>query len=92
MYNTGIPCRTKHTHMNQDFDWIKIGVECRWNDTAINDYAPEDRQVALERVFTVFAIAFEDEDNPVIEPDTEIYIDDGFTFAEVNASELVPVK
>ena len=34
-------------------DWIKVGVKCKWNDPAIDDYDESDRAEVLNRVWTI---------------------------------------
>ena len=60
---------------------LKVGTRCRWNDPAIGDYRPEERVMALNRVFTVTSIRGE-----------IILISDGVTEAEVFAHELEPLN
>lgn len=57
---------------------LKPGDRVRWNDPAINDYEPEDRQAVLDRIFTV------DE----IRDDMVRISEDDSTQAEVPAKEL----
>lgn len=62
---------------------IKPGDKVRWNDPAINDYEPEDRQAQLDRVYTVFHYINEDEGT--------LLICDDFSEVEVYVHELVKV-
>ena len=34
-------------------EWIKVGVKCKWNDPAIDDYDESDRAEVLNRVWTI---------------------------------------
>ena len=74
-----------------DFSWIKPGAKCRWNDPAIDDYQPEDRQAVLDRIFEIALVPqIEDDDDW---SDAIITIEEvgGGSEAEVYAHELVQV-
>lgn len=60
---------------------FKIGDVVYWNDPAIDDYPIEERADLLDREFTITFVSGYDNDSI-------IYISDGYTDAEVYASEL----
>lgn len=75
---------------NQKYNWIKVGVICKWNDPSIYEYDEEEQEYSKNRLWSIDEICYGDEDELVINDDTMIAItneDDGY--AEVNASELV---
>ena len=69
---------------------LKIGDKVRWNDPAIEDNEPENKKEFLSRIFKITNIYSDEEDD--IEDDTICYISDGFTEAEVYASELEKIN
>jgi hypothetical protein len=74
--------------MSKKYNWIKVGVKCKWNDPAITDYPKNKRKEILNRVFTIVGIK---SDNGKIDEDTIIEIDDDISFVEVYADELKKV-
>lgn len=61
---------------------VKVGAKVKWNDPAINDYPEEERAKALNRIFTIFKVEGDTEE------DCTVWISDGVTEAEVNYWEL----
>lgn len=61
-------------------EWIKVGVKCKWNDPAIDDYDESDRAEVLNRVWTIERI----------EGEVILLSTDGGE-AEVFAHEIEPV-
>ena len=61
---------------------VKVGAKVKWNDPAINDYPEDERIAALNRIFTIFKIEGDTEE------DCTVWITDGVTEAEVNYWEL----
>ena len=64
---------------------MKVGDKVKWNDPGILDYAPEDREEVLNRVFEI--VELDEENNYAF-----IYEVDGVSEAEVYLTELVPVN
>ena len=65
---------------------IKEGDRVKWNDPGINDYAPEDREWVLNRVFIVNEIeACGDDDTDRL---VEIVEEDGHSEAQAWEHEL----
>ena len=74
-----------------DFSWIKPGAKCRWNDPAIDDYQPEDRQAVLDRIFEIALVPQIEDDDDWSDAIITIAEVGGGSEAEVYAHELVQV-
>lgn len=72
----------------KNFPHVKVGNYVHWNDPAINNFEPEDREAQLNLVWEIQQI-----DGTLIEDNTIIHItrEDGGE-AEVYAHELEPVS
>lgn len=72
----------------KNFPHVKVGNYVHWNDPAINDFEPEDREEQLNLVWEIQQI-----DGTLIEDSTVVHItrEDGGE-AEVYAHELRPLK
>lgn len=75
-----------------DYDWIKPGARCRWNDPAIGDYEPEDRQSVLDRIFEVTDVPQITDDEDCQDAVITIKEVESGSEAEVHAHELVQVR
>ena len=71
------------------YNWVKVGVQCKWNDPGINDYNPKDRKSILNRIFEVIDISDDKYDEDTIVCIEEV---NGGSYAEVYLSELKPIN
>lgn len=77
--------------MEEKYDFIRVGAKVHWNDPAINDYDPEEREEQLNTEWVVDAILGRDEDE-VTSDDDIVLISSEYSEAEVYPSELEPYK
>ena len=77
--------------MEDKYDIIRVGAKVRWNDPAIHDYDPEEREEQLNTEWVVDAILGLDEDEVTSDSDI-ILISSEYSEAEVYPSELEPYK
>lgn len=77
--------------MEDKYDFIRVGAKVRWNDPAIHDYDPEEREEQLNTEWVVDAILGLDEDEVTSDSDI-ILISSEYSEAEVYPSELEPYK
>lgn len=77
--------------VTQDYEWLKKSdALCKWNDSAIEDYDEEDREIVKQQTYEIISIVYED-DSETIYDDTIILIGNQYSEVEVYASELEEV-
>ena len=70
-----------------DLKKLKVGAKVRWNDPAIDDYDPDDREEQLELIWVIDDCPSQDE----LDSDSTISISNEYGEAEVLPWELVYV-
>lgn len=78
--------------MNSDYSWLHTGTQCRWNDPGINDYVPQDRDYARQRIFTVIAINGNSSAHVTDDDDIVLIACEDGSEAEVPPYELVKLN